>query len=200
MSQSQIVKDNTKKRTEEQELGISIMTDPELHPLPITPNDPLSIFQTPNARFAQSFQQRTAANSAQMMMPGKRESTSELIQGVNNLFSAQSENSPLTKDDSCDIEISNTEDKPNSMFKKALPSLKLNIENKLSPDQQSQLEKKRVEIRASLEPLLPQANKDSDGMLQGQGSSSKHIGSGSILDVTSPQKSKVLDQMPESVK
>jgi hypothetical protein len=24
--------------------GISIMTDPDLHPLPITPNDPLSIF------------------------------------------------------------------------------------------------------------------------------------------------------------
>jgi hypothetical protein len=24
-------------------IGISIMTDPDLHPLPITPNDPLSI-------------------------------------------------------------------------------------------------------------------------------------------------------------
>ena len=32
------------------------------------------------------------------------------------------------------IEISNTEEKPTSMFKSALPSLKLNIENKLSPD------------------------------------------------------------------
>ena len=46
------------------------------------------------------------------------------------------ENSPVVKEDSsCEIEISNTADKPNSMFKKALPSLKLNIENKLSPEQ-----------------------------------------------------------------
>lgn len=32
-----------KKHLKPSQIGISIMTDPELHPLPITPNDPLQI-------------------------------------------------------------------------------------------------------------------------------------------------------------
>lgn len=36
-----------KKSTKDQ-IGISIMTDPELHPLPITPHDPLQIVSTTN--------------------------------------------------------------------------------------------------------------------------------------------------------
>jgi len=34
----------TKEISKEEQEGISIMTDVDLHPLPITPNDPLSIF------------------------------------------------------------------------------------------------------------------------------------------------------------
>lgn len=97
------------------------------------------------------------------------------MDGFNELFISES---PPEKSDSCDIEISNTEDKPSSMFKSALPSLKLNIENKLSPDQQDILEKKKVEIQSSIEPIQKLAKNDT--MLQGQGSSSKtltHMGS-----------------------
>ena len=36
-----------KKSTKDQ-IGISIMTDPELHPLPITPHDPLQIVSSAN--------------------------------------------------------------------------------------------------------------------------------------------------------
>ena len=35
--------DSSSKKKLKQQVGISIMTDPELHPLPITPNDPLQI-------------------------------------------------------------------------------------------------------------------------------------------------------------
>lgn len=34
---------NVKSASDLQDEHISIMTDPDLHPLPITPNDPLSI-------------------------------------------------------------------------------------------------------------------------------------------------------------
>lgn len=46
-------------------------------------------------------------------------------------------NQPIVSnfDDFVDMEISNTGDNPNSMFQTALPSLKLNTENKLNNDQ-----------------------------------------------------------------
>lgn len=83
-------------------------------------------------------------------MVDKRDS-GELLDGFKDLFISESQQ--ISKEESCDIEISNTEDKPNSMFKSALPSLKLNIENKLSPGQKDILEKKKMEIQSSIEPI-----------------------------------------------
>jgi len=154
------------------------MTDPELHPLPITPNDPLSIvskliylnyslhfaliqfhsskvqynassayhqrsghasqnFSTPSTQAAKSAKHHAATADGLHTSPTGKAAASYAGQGEEDR-------------DEFDMEISNTESNPNSMFKSALPSLKLNIESKLSPGQRSQLEKKRADLQSSL--------------------------------------------------
>jgi len=96
--------------------GISIMTDPDLHPLPITPNDPLSIFLTNQAS---SQQQRRSSAKKQSPL------ASPMIRGFDDSI----------HDPNFDMEISNTDANPNSLFQPALPSLKLNTEGELSGHQ-----------------------------------------------------------------
>ena len=60
-----------------QEANISIMTDPDLHPLPITPNDPLSIFSTRKNFFAGKIQHQAASTSADDMFDMEILDTSE---------------------------------------------------------------------------------------------------------------------------
>lgn len=86
--------------------SICIMTDPDLHPLPITPNDPLSIFST------------------KMPYGQKKKSTTP----ESKLLGGQGQAAPTEPVASFDMEISNSVADPSSMFESALPSLKLNTE------------------------------------------------------------------------
>jgi len=59
-----------------------------------------------------------------------------------SLFATPEQDQPIASnfEDSVDMEISNTGPNPNSMFQTALPSLKLNTENKLNTEQMNMIQ------------------------------------------------------------
>ena len=63
-------------------------------------------------------------------------------------FATPEQDQPIASnfEDSVDMEISNTGPNPNSMFQTALPSLKLNTENKLNTEQINMIQQQRNKI------------------------------------------------------
>jgi len=108
------------------------MTDPDLHPLPITPNDPLSIFQTNSATRSES---KVPLAKTDSQLPDPILSDEPNFNPAPMAFGIPQEDNLHV-----DMEISNTGENPNSMFDQALPSLKLNTENKLSAEQINMIE------------------------------------------------------------
>jgi len=96
------------------------MTDPDLHPLPITPNDPLSIFSSKIPAF-------TSVSAASNPAEPKQFTPEDVKLGVRP-------RGPSAGD--FDIEISNSQANPDSMFEDALPSLKLKEDQRLNREQQ----------------------------------------------------------------
>jgi len=112
------------------------MIDPDLHPLPITPNDPLSIFSNNKMKFGSMDPRK---QELKFLTPTTAEVTSSAIEEM------------------YDMEILNSEINPDSLFESALPSLKINLTEE-SQAKRRQLNPKNLELEVKKERLRKAIN------------------------------------------